>query len=465
MGLLIRFVNRTAYLRYGYLNHFKRTLGNFRSIGSTVKDDTVKESSPAPKPDLPDYNTPIDVDSHKLTRPKSRPRTVAPSVSGKWIGLDALAERTKGSLIPDTLKEMENDPDFKLTAEKLKKLGQKQMTKEERKKRQRALDDLGVPNFVQFWKQMAEKKTGVRPSTLTRKHCEQMQINIGLYCNQACNHCHVESSPKRKEMMDHKTAVKCMEILENSPSVTILDLTGGAPELNAEFRYLAARGKELGRDVIVRSNLTSLLEPGQEDTAQFFADNKLHVIASLPCYSAKNVNMQRGKGVFDKSIHALLVLNSMGYGREEELQLDLVYNPLGGFLPPPQVPLAEKYKEELLEHFGIEFNKLFTMTNMPIKRFVDFLYRRNELKDYMELLVRNYNLDTIDGLMCRNLMNINWNGQIYDCDFNQQLDLQCRGESQKSLTVWDISSLDEMADVKIRTDNHCFGCTAGMGSS
>lgn len=436
---------------------------NYRSYGNVNKDKLINESSSdrdtKRNPDLPDYNTTVDVDSHKLTRPTARVPT------RRWTGLDDLAERTKGSLIPDTLKEMESDPDFKLNVENLKKFGQKQMTKDERKKRQRALDNLGVPNFVSFWKKKELEKTGNTPKTLTRKPTEQMQINIGLYCNQACSHCHVESSPKRKELMNHDTAVKCMDILANSPSVKILDLTGGAPELNSEFRYLAEKGRQLGRDVIVRSNLTSLLEPGQEDTAQFFADQKLHVIASLPCYTAKNVNMQRGKGVFDKSIQALLLLNSLGYGKEDGLQLDLVYNPLGAYLPPPQIPLAEKYKEELWEHFGIVFNKLYTITNMPIKRFNDFLYRRNELQGYLELLVRNYNLQTIDGLMCRNLININWNGDLFDCDFNQQLNLQCSGKSQKNLTVWHIKSLDEMADVKIHTDNHCYGCTAGMGSS
>lgn len=434
-------------------------------ILSERESSSVSKDGDTARPDLPDYNTSVDVHSHKLTRPTARPKPSA-STAKRWEGLKDLAERTKGSLIPDTLKEMENDPEFKMTLEKLNKIGRKEMAKEERKKRQRALDDLGVPNFSQFWKQKALEKTGEKPKKLTRKPTEQLQINIGLYCNQACNHCHVESSPKRKEMMDHPTAVRCMEILENSPSVNILDLTGGAPELNAEFRYLAKKGRELSRDVIVRSNLTSFSEPGQEDTAEFFADHKLHVVASLPCYSAKNVNMQRGKGVFDKSIQALLMLNSLGYGREGGLQLDLVYNPLGAFLPPPQGPLAEKYRDELWEHFGIEFNQLYTITNMPIKRFADFLTRRNEMKDYMDLLVRNFNFDTIEPLMCRNLVNVNWNGQIFDCDFNQQLDMPClRKNTTKGLTVFDIQSLDEMSDVKIRTDNHCFGCTAGMGSS
>ncbi|XP_053384227.1 uncharacterized protein LOC128550095 [Mercenaria mercenaria] len=411
--------------------------------------------------DLPDYNTSVNVHEHKLTRPVAKPV----AETQKWKGLQDLKSRAKTSLIPETLKEMDENEEFKITAAELKRLGQKKLTKEERKKRQRALDHIGVPDFFTYWKEKnLEKGIKVQDKALRKKTIEFLQVNIGLYCNQACNHCHVESSPRRKEMMDRKTADRCIHVLANSPHVHTLDITGGAPELNDEFRHLAAAGRHLNKTVIVRTNLTSLLEPGQEDTSQFFADNGLHVVASLPCYSAKNVNTQRGSGVFDRSIQALLMLNDIGYGRPDTgLQLDLVYNPLGAFLPPPQQALEEKYKEELEAVFGIYFNKLYTITNTPIKRFADFLYRRNELADYMELLVRNYNLATVDNMMCRNLLSVNWNGHLYDCDFNQQLDLGMVDAGMK--TIYDIESCSDLEGAEITLDNHCYGCTAGMGSS
>lgn len=413
---------------------------------------------------LPDYNTSVEVGSHRLTRPQKPPPTP------KWEGLKDLEERTKGSLIPDTLKEMEEDEDFKLTAAKLREMGQKKLLKEERKRRQRALSNLSLPNFETFWKQKKMETEGQETKTadnLKKKKVEILQANIGLYCNQACSHCFVESSPKRKEMMGRDIAERCLYILENSPSIHTLDLTGGAPELCEQFRYLVSGGRKLGKNVIVRSNLTSHLEPEQEDTAEFMRDHAVNVVASLPCYSAKNVNMQRGKGVFDRSIMALRKFNSLGYADETSgLKLDLVYNPIGAFLPPPQEPLAEKYREELWEYFGIRFNQLFTITNMPIKRFADFLIRRNELEDYLELLVRNFNIHTVDNIMCRNLINVNWNGKMYDCDFNQQLEMDITKANKKDpLTVFDISGAEELEGLQIQTDSHCFGCTAGMGSS
>ncbi|XP_019647853.1 PREDICTED: uncharacterized protein LOC109488133 [Branchiostoma belcheri] len=276
--------------------------------------------------------------------------------------------------------------------------------------------------------------------------------------------------------------------LQSSPMIfSLLPLLGGAPELNPQFRYLAAGGSALGKKVLDRCNLTVLLEPGQEDLPDFLTQHRVSVVASLPCYSAKNVNMQRGKGVFDKSIQALLLLNQRGYGKPGTgLELDLVYNPLGGFLPPPQHELEDKYRQELWDTFGIEFNKLYTVTNMPIKRFADFLYRRNELQDYMNLLVGNFNPMSVKGLMCRNLLSVNWDGRLYDCDFNQQLDLTIprtrlglsakkptkEGPSAmhpdlktKGLSVYDITSTDDLLGSRVVTDNHCYGCTAGMGSS
>lgn len=413
--------------------------------------------------ELPDYKTSVNVHEHKLQRPadlKAKPPDL-----NKWQGLKDLQTRTKDSLIPSTLKEMEESEDFQLTMTELKRQGQKKLTREERKKRQRALDNLGAPDFTDFWRQKCkEQDINITEKTLKKISIEVMQVNIGLYCNQACNHCHVESSPKRKEMMDRLTADRCIHVLANSPTVHTLDITGGAPELCSEFRHLASAGRMLKKSVIVRSNLTALLEPGQEQTAQFFADHGLNVVASLPCYSAKNVNLQRGSGVFDRSVHALLILNDLGYGRQGSgLQLDLVYNPLGAFLPPPQKPLEEKYREELYTVFGIEFNNLFTITNAPIKRFADFLYRRNELSSYMELLVRNYNLATVEKIMCRNLLSVSWDGRLFDCDFNQQLDLGMMEQGHQ--TIFGIESCSDLEGVEITVDNHCYGCTAGMGSS
>ena len=326
------------------------------------------------------------------------------------------------------------------------------MTLEEKKRLRRSLDDLQVPSFWEFIGEQGRQSLQRQASTV-------FQVNIGLYCNQACNHCHVESSPKRSETMSRETVDRCLHIIRNSPSITTLDITGGAPELNREFRYLVQQAHGLGIEIIDRCNLTVLEEPQQEDLSEFLAAHGVRIVASLPCYSAKNVNTQRGKGVFERSIRGLQRLNELGYGKE--LSLDLVYNPLGAFLPPPQESLEEKYKQELKEHFNIEFNNLFTLANMPIKRFADFLYRRNELQDYMGLLVESFNASTVPGLMCTNHVNVGWDGQIYDCDFNQQLAI----DMASGVSVFDIESVSELLKHRIETDSHCFGCTAGMDSS
>ena len=361
---------------------------------------------------------------------------------------------------------MENDQDFQRTAEKIAAVGEKQVSIEERTKRRRALDSLGVPTFNQF---LVERGAALSP-VLHRRDPEVLQLNIGLYCNQACGHCHVESSPLRTEMMTAETASQCIELLKKSPTIHTLDITGGAPELNDSFRLIVSLARAVRPDlkIIDRCNLTVLQEPGQEDLVDFLAEQGVSVIASLPCYSAENVDKQRGSGVFERSIAALLALNEAGYGLPDSgLELDLVYNPLGSFLPPPQESLRSKYKEELEENFGILFNQLYTMTNMPIKRFADFLYRRDELKDYMDLLVRNFNADTTNNLMCLNTISIGYDGKIFDCDFNQQLGYgmgssEVHDESGK--TVFDVESFN-LKDIPIKNDNHCFGCTAGMGSS
>ena len=253
----------------------------------------------------------------------------------------------------------------------------------------------------------------------------------------------------------------------NKTEIPIVDLTGGAPEMIPDFRYFVERVKKLrpARHVIDRCNLTILLENGYEDLAEFLAARKVEIIASMPCYSAENVNAQRGEGVFEGSIAALKLLNSLGYGIDPELPLHLVYNPVGVFLPPSQDQLESDYKRELKKHFGIVFNQLYALANLPIGRFASYLRRNNKLDDYMRLLIDAFNPATISGLMCRNTISVGWRGEIYDCDFNQQLGMQWSGDAKsKPLFLWDIDP-DLLEDREIMTGDHCFGCTAGAGSS
>lgn len=298
---------------------------------------------------------------------------------------------------------------------------------------------------------------------LRRDSVTTLQINAGKLCNQACHHCHVEAGPKRTEIMTEKTAERLLTMLGASPQIRTVDITGGAPELNPNFRRLVTRSRELGREVIDRCNLTVLFEPGMEDLADFLAQQRVQIIASLPCYTAANVDAQRGLGVFDKSVAALEKLNELGYGMPySTLQLNLVYNPLGASLPPDQKRLEAEYKRELRKHFSIEFNNLFTLANMPIKRFADFLHRSGKQADYMVLLADHFNPATVPGLMCRSLVSVGWDGQIYDCDFNQMLEMGIGG---RGLTIWDLDRFDDLAGRPIATASHCFGCTAGAGSS
>jgi radical SAM/Cys-rich protein len=298
---------------------------------------------------------------------------------------------------------------------------------------------------------------------LRRDSVTTLQINVGKLCNQACHHCHVEAGPKRTEIMTAETAERVIAMLGASPNVRTVDITGGAPELNPNFRGLVTRSRELGREVIDRCNLTVLFEPGMEDLADFLALHKVQIIASLPCYTAANVDAQRGHGVFDKSVAALQKLNEIGYGMPgSTLQLNLVYNPLGARLPPDQKGLEADYKRELRQQFSIEFNSLFTLVNMPIKRFADFLNRSGKEAEYATLLAAHFNPATIPGLMCRSLVSVGWDGQIYDCDFNQMLEMGIGG---RRLTIWDLDRFDELAGRHIATASHCFGCTAGAGSS
>ncbi len=300
---------------------------------------------------------------------------------------------------------------------------------------------------------------------LQRTQVTTIQLNIGLKCNLACHHCHVESGPKRTEKLDAAGIARIVTLLEKNPQVHTLDITGGAPELHEGFRDLVRGARALGRKVIDRCNLTVLFEPGQEDTAAFLAEQGVDVVASLPCYSLENVEKQRGRGVFDGSVRALQTLNTLGYGVQESgrnLNLDLVYNPVGAFLPGAQAELETDYRAQLGKHFDIVFNRLITITNMPIKRFAHELIRDGQYKDYMSLLVNHFNSETVPGLMCRNLINIAHDGTIYDCDFNQALELNPPGPRR---TIFDVDDLNELTGDRITTASHCFGCTAGAGSS
>jgi radical SAM/Cys-rich protein len=293
---------------------------------------------------------------------------------------------------------------------------------------------------------------------------EVLQINVGKLCNLTCIHCHVNAGPKRKEVMTRATMDQLIDWLAKTDIPTV-DLTGGAPEMIPDFKYLVERLKALTppRHIIDRCNLTILLEPGYDDHAQFLARHEIEIIASMPCYSPENVNAQRGNGVFDASIKALQLLNSLGYGREPHLPLHLVYNPNGAFLPGPQEELEADYKRELKEHFGIVFNKLYTITNLPIARFASYLKNNNLLGDYMALLNDAFNPATVNGLMCRNTINVSWQGEVFDCDFNQMLKMQWR-DNGHGMHLWDVDPT-EVENREIATGDHCFGCTAGAGSS
>jgi radical SAM/Cys-rich protein len=297
---------------------------------------------------------------------------------------------------------------------------------------------------------------------LRRERLDTLQINLGRYCNQACLHCHVEAGPHRTERMEARTAERIFELLLESPQIETVDLTGGAPELHEVFRPLVLGARSLGIQVIDRCNLTCLFVDGQEDLAPFLQTNRVHVVASLPCYTQVNVDRQRGTGVFDQSIQGLQLLNALGYGQVGSgLELDLVFNPLGPTLPPSQAALEADYRIRLEADFGITFNHLLTVTNMPIKRFSDQLRRLGQEETYASLLETSFNPNALPHLMCRNLLSIGYDGRIYDCDFNQMLDLPAEGARD----IWSIHDFEELERSRITTGRHCFGCTAGCGSS
>lgn len=308
------------------------------------------------------------------------------------------------------------------------------------------------------------RKTDFPP--IRRKKLDTLQVNLGYLCNQTCLHCHVNAGPNRTELMDLETVELVLQVIR-AGGIQTLDLTGGAPEMNPHFRYLVEQARAMQVRVIDRCNLTILFEPGHEDLAQFLADQQVEISASLPCYSQERVDKQRGDGVFDKSIAALQWLNRLGYGKEDgKLALSLVYNPQGPSLPPDQVQLQMDYKRELMQHFGIEFNHLLAIANMPIQRFGSTLISKGQFQDYMKLLKDNYKVANLDNVMCRNLVSIDYQGYLYDCDFNQMLamplPLAAKAGARAHLRDLLISNIENQT---IAIADHCYGCTAGQGSS
>jgi len=295
---------------------------------------------------------------------------------------------------------------------------------------------------------------------ISRREIDCLQVNLGYTCNLSCTHCHVNAGPNRKEQMGLQTIEQILEVIRRK-KIKTLDLTGGAPEMNPHFSYLVEQATNLDVEVVDRCNLTILEEPGFEWLSSFLADNGVTLVASLPCYSEANVAEQRGKGVFETSISVLKKLNQLGYGKGQ-LLLNLVYNPNGAFLPPPQQQLEQDYKKELWQNHGIEFDSLYTITNMPISRFGAVLHAKGALNDYMALLRDNFDLNNLNALMCKNTISVDWQGYLYDCDFNQMLGLPVADESRTHIGALLEASL---AGLPIVTGEHCYGCAAGQGSS
>lgn len=289
-----------------------------------------------------------------------------------------------------------------------------------------------------------------------------LQVNLGKVCNQTCAHCHVDAGPDRRESMSRETAEQCIDVLRNT-DIGTLDITGGAPEMNPSFRWLVKQAHALGRRVIDRCNLTILLAPGFDDLPEFLAQHEVEIVASLPCYLEENTDRQRGDGVFRRSITALQRLNALGYGLPEgPLRLNLVYNPVGPSLPPPQAQLEADYRRELGARYGVAFTSLYTITNMPISRFLADLLESGRFEAYLQKLVTAFNPATLDGLMCRSTLSVDWRGGLYDCDFNQMLELPLVTSAPQHISDFDLGALQRR---RIATGRHCFGCTAGAGSS
>ena len=295
---------------------------------------------------------------------------------------------------------------------------------------------------------------------IEREALDTLQVNLGYLCNLSCVHCHVNAGPQRTEMMSLDTIQQVLELLSRQ-RIEVLDLTGGAPELNPHFRHLVREARAMGVRVIDRCNLTVLFEPGQGDLAEFLASQQVEIVASLPCYLEENVEQQRGKGVYSDSIRAIRALNALGYG--DALPLQLVYNPVGAALPPPQESLEADYRRELFQRFGIRFSSLFTLTNMPISRFGAVLLAQGEFTRYMQLLRDSYQPENLETLMCRTLVSVDWLGYLYDCDFNQMLEIPILARERRHLA--DLLARPALSGEAIATGEHCYGCTAGQGSS
>jgi radical SAM/Cys-rich protein len=317
------------------------------------------------------------------------------------------------------------------------------------------LADLPLRSFAE-----AAASAGHRP--LRAHGIEVLQINVGKRCNQTCRHCHVDAGPGRKEVMTHDVLEACLRFLEQT-DIPTLDITGGAPELHPNFREIVERASVLGRHIMDRCNLTITRLPNYSYLPEFFAHHKVEIVASLPSYAPKQTDIQRGDGVFQDSILALQHLNSLGYGKEGTgLILNLITNPVGAFLPGKQHSLEVDWKRQLKRRYNIEFNSLYTITNMPISRYLDFLIRSNNLEAYMEKLVNAFNPATVDGLMCRTTLSVSWDGRLFDCDFNQMLDMGLGPKSPQTIFQ---ATLEGLTNRVIQIDQHCFGCTAGLGSS
>lgn len=317
---------------------------------------------------------------------------------------------------------------------------------------------------MDFEVKLAEHSLALPPVTI-----ETLQVNVGKLCNQACKHCHVDAGPKRTEMMTRRGIERCVEILEQHPAIKNLDITGGAPELNDHFDFFVTEAKRLGRHVMVRHNFTVTLDPhpvngrSMEYLPQFFHDHQVEVISSLPYFQEHETDAQRGQGVFEKSIESMRRLNALGYGAEGSgLLLNLVYNPVGAYLPPEQAAVERQFKDELAKRYGLAFNSLYVITNMPINRFRHFLERAELYETYMEKLINAFNPVAATGVMCRSLLSVGYDGSLYDCDFNQMLDWRVNHGTPS--TIWDFD-FDKLISRRIVFGDHCYGCTAGAGSS
>lgn len=325
-----------------------------------------------------------------------------------------------------------------------------------------ANEQLKIINQPGIFTSFDEKYATTGVGNLTAKEIEIFQVNIGKMCNQVCKHCHVDAGPDRKEIMTKETMKICLDVLSKN-NIKIVDITGGAPEMNPNFLWFVEEIKKLGKHVMVRSNLTILVSNGYEKYPEFMANHDVEIISSLPYYTALNADRQRGEGVFEKSIKAIKILNELGYGEENSgLKFNIVYNPVGAFLPPKQESLERDYKRELWNKFGIVFNNLYTITNMPISRFLDYLIESGNYNGYMERLINAFNPAAAINVMCRNTISVGWDGTLYDCDFNQMLELPVDHGAPKHLKDFSVELLEGR---KIVTGQHCYGCTAGAGSS